>query len=183
MKVTLFEHTRKELAIVFDDFKPVRLTPPEKDVTDMTKGEYKKDEANRKGEQQLIKEGYKRVATKYKNLKAAFSKDVTEKLRSGSGKITAEHWQSCWYLWKGTPSTEPIDFGISTTEDDLNLENMQNKPSLAMEIQVGMTGISQSTGISLESCLETNKDFLHSSKRKASQVSATKQFVDTKREK
>ena len=107
-KVTLFEHTRKELAIVFDDFKPVRLTPPEKDVTDMTKGEYKKDEANRKGEQQLIKEGYKRVATKYKNLKAAFSKDVTEKLRSGSGKITAEHWQSCWYLWNGTPSTEPI---------------------------------------------------------------------------
>ena len=34
-KVTLFEH--KELAIVFDNFKPVRLTLSEKDVADMTR--------------------------------------------------------------------------------------------------------------------------------------------------
>ena len=51
-------------------------------------------------------------------MKGAFSKDTLDNLLSGSGYITNEHWQTCCFLWKGSPSTEPIDFGITTIMED-----------------------------------------------------------------
>ena len=66
----------------------------------MTKYEYKMYKSKRKEEQRQIEEGYKRVATKCKNTKAAFSNDIRldnlrsdrlERLQMNTGK------RACFY--------------------------------------------------------------------------------------
>lgn len=91
------------------------------------------------------------------------------------------------FLWKGSPSTKPIDFGISTIVEDSTQTNLENTANpMAMQLQDDLTCNSKIDDTADTDGLESHlqkRDTMKSQKRKANQVGATKQFVDAKREK
>ena len=67
-------------------------------------------------EKAMIKKGYSRVMETIKELRQRFSNAVTAGSRSGSGKLVMEFYDTMVQIWGGSPSTEPLSFGIESSE-------------------------------------------------------------------
>ena len=63
-----------------------------------------------------IRVGYNRVMEKVKELRQGFSNAVTAGSRSGSGKLVLEFYDLMIQIWGGAPSTEPLPFGIQSSQ-------------------------------------------------------------------
>ena len=63
-----------------------------------------------------IRVGYNRVMEKVKELRQGFSNAVTAGSRSGSGKLVLEFYDLMVQIWGGAPSTEPLPFGIQSSQ-------------------------------------------------------------------
>ncbi len=63
-----------------------------------------------------IRVGYNRVMEKVKELRQGFSNAVTAGSRSGSGKLVLECYDLMVQIWGGAPSTEPLPFGIQSSQ-------------------------------------------------------------------
>ena len=66
-----------------------------------------------------------------KNLRQKFSQSDTASRRSGSGQITADYCDELVEIWGGSPVSEPLNYGSSTTwvNDDINADNTSDNPS------------------------------------------------------
>ena len=87
-----------------------------------------------KSEKALIKKGYSRVMEKIKELRQKFSNAVTTGSRSGSGKLVMEFYDVMVKIWGGSPSTEPLSFGVQSSvpndhEKQLGEENASDTSS------------------------------------------------------
>ena len=132
-KVKLYENVRKSLAKIYEDepeqFGPVSLsTNPhagidDDDVNDVDLKEY---QIKIKTEKELIKRGYARVQEKVKVLRQKFSEAVTTGRRSGSGQIVMEHYDDLVKLWGGSPASQPLCYGCSTSEVNYNVNSEDN---------------------------------------------------------
>ena len=63
-----------------------------------------------------VRVGYNRVMEKVKELRQGFSNAVTAGSRSGSGKLVLEFYDLMVQIWGGAPSTEPLPFGIQSSQ-------------------------------------------------------------------
>ena len=63
-----------------------------------------------------IRVGYNRVMEKVKELRQGFSNAVTAGSRSGSRKLVLEFYDLMVQIWGGAPSTEPLPFGIQSSQ-------------------------------------------------------------------
>ena len=63
-----------------------------------------------------IRVGYNRVMEKVKELRQGFSNAVTAGSRSKSGKLVLEFYDLMVQIWGGAPSTEPLPFGIQSSQ-------------------------------------------------------------------
>ena len=96
-------------------FGPVEETVAEKPVKEMSKEEYKAYKAVHDKEAEMIRKGYNRIKEKVKNIRQDYSKAFVSGTRSGSGKIVIEHYDDLATIWGGSPSTEPLAFGVDST--------------------------------------------------------------------
>ena len=58
--------------------------------------------------------------------KLKFSEAVTKGRRSGSGQIVIEHYDDLVKLWGGSPASEPLSYGCSTSEVNCNVNSEDN---------------------------------------------------------
>ncbi|PFX13472.1 hypothetical protein AWC38_SpisGene22439 [Stylophora pistillata] len=87
-----------------------------------------------KSEKALIKKSYSRVMEKIKELRQKFCNAVTTGSRSGSGKLVMEFYDVIVKIWGGSPSTEPLSFGVQSSvlhdhERQLGEENASDTSS------------------------------------------------------
>ena len=116
-KVKLHEKVRQMMAGKYASknyFGPVEKTVAEKPVKEMSKEEYKAYKAVHDKKAEMIRKGYNRTKEKVKNIRQDYSKAVVSGTRSGSGKIVIEHYDDLATIWGGSPSTEPLAFGVET---------------------------------------------------------------------
>ena len=118
-KVKQYEAVRVAMARIYEH-EPAYFGPPE--ITTLSLGEdddeggesIEKRQQRLQLEKSLIKKGYTRIQEKIKDIRQNFATAVTTGSRSGSGKIVMEHYEQLKSSWGGSPSTEPLDFGVNT---------------------------------------------------------------------
>ena len=117
-KVKLYDEVRKAMALLYEesDFGPKEVSAPQKPVKEMNDDEYKVYKSVADKEKQIIKNGYKRIKEKLKSIRQDYSKAVISGTRSGSGKIVSQHFDELASIWGGSPATEPLSFGIDSSE-------------------------------------------------------------------
>ena len=76
----------------------------------------------------LIKKGYNRIKEKIRAIRKSYNKAVTNGTRSCSGKVVQEYYDQLAKIWKGSPSTEQLGFGISSNSSE-NSEAAPNTSS------------------------------------------------------
>ena len=66
-----------------------------------------------------------------KNLRQKFSEAVTTDRRSGSGQITIYYFDELVKIWGGSPASEQLSYGTSTTcvNDNMNSDNFSDNSS------------------------------------------------------
>ena len=104
---------RKYCAIDVSFFGPETTSPIPEEIEESEKEELLNIVKNEKA---IIKKGYSRVMEKIKELRQRFSNAVTAGSRSGSGKLVMEFYDTMVQIWGGSPSTEPLSFGIESSE-------------------------------------------------------------------
>ena len=104
---------RKYYAIDVSFFGPETTSPIPEEIEESEKEELLNIIKNEKA---MIKKGYSRVMEKIKELRQRFSNAVTAGSRSGSGKLVMEFYDTMVQIWGGSPSTEPLSFGIESSE-------------------------------------------------------------------
>ena len=84
-----------------------------------------------KTEKEQIKRGYSRVQERVKNLRQKFSKAVTTDRRNGSRQIAMDCYDELVKRWGGSPASEPLSCGSSTTcvDDNINADNVSDNLS------------------------------------------------------
>ena len=122
---------RKYSSLNIEFFGPEETTAIPKDVEEPQRKELVE---KIKSEKALIKKGYSRVMEKIKELRQKFSNAVTTGSRSGSGKLVMEFYDVMVKIWGGSPSTEPLSFGVQSSvphdhEKQLGKENASDTSS------------------------------------------------------
>lgn len=121
-KVKQYEAVREAMARIYKH-EPTYFGPPEITATLEGDGESEEDIDKRlQREKPLIKKGYTRIQEKIKDIRQNFATAVTTGSRSGSGKIVMEHYEQLKLIWGGSPSTEPLDFGVDTNDVNSSFE-------------------------------------------------------------
>lgn len=135
-KVKLYEDVRKTMAVSYpESFGPVKVSTPAKPVKEMSKKEYDAYNQKYNSEMNEIKMGYKRVKEKIKSIRQDYSKAVTSGRRSGSGKVVLEFYEDLTTLWGGSPSTQPLSFGV----DSLGINDVAGEQDLGDKDVNGIT--------------------------------------------
>ena len=116
-KAKQYEAVRKAMATKYssgdvDFFGPEETTAISEDVEESQRKELVEKV---KSEKALIRKGYSRVMEKIKELRQKFSNAVTTGSRSGSGKLVMEFYDVMVKIWGGSPSTEPLSFGVESS--------------------------------------------------------------------
>lgn len=114
--VAMYSKLREYMALAFDTecFGPVELPVQEESDSELTKEEEKAFQAEVTQAKSLIRKGYNRIKEKIRQIRKAYNKAVTNGTRSGSGKVVQEHYDELAQIWKGSPATEQLEFGISS---------------------------------------------------------------------
>ena len=83
-----------------------------------------------KREKEQIKKEYSCVQEQVENLRQNSSEAVTIGRRSGSGKITINYSNELVKTWGGSPASETLSYGSSTTyfNDNINAETFLTTP-------------------------------------------------------
>ena len=131
-KVKQYEAVRQAMAEIYSDrldfFGPVSSTEISRE--DAEDQEKKVEFAKRqKTEKELIKRGYNRIHEKLNEIRKQFSNAVTTGSRSGSGTIVLEFFDQLTLIWGGSPSTNPLAFGISSDQKNEGSEANVSKGS------------------------------------------------------
>jgi len=106
---------RKYSSLDVEFFGPEETTAIPEDVEEPQRKELVEKVRSEKA---LIKKGYSRVMEKIKELRQKFSNAVTTGSRSGSGKLVMEFYDVMVKIWGGSPSTEPLSFGVQSSVPD-----------------------------------------------------------------
>ena len=192
-KVVLLEYVRKKLGERWPaEFGRSEAPIPDKPFQDMTKEEYKEFTEVATRVKEVISVGYRRVYNKYKTLKRTYIKDCKDGLRSGSGQLTKKYWHECHELWGGSASTEPLNFGIESSSEDICTSaavdtNMELSKEISENNEHGLAG-SENSQLSIDtdnnSVCDVNSDWSASiSPVPCSSHSEDEKVVDTKRKK
>ena len=192
-KVVLLEYVRKKLGERWPaDFGRSEAPIPDKPFQDMTKEEYKEFTEVATRVKEVISVGYRRVYNKYKTLKRTYIKDCKDGLKSGSGQLTKKYWHECHELWGGSASTEPLNFGIESSSEDICTSaavdtNMELSKEISENNEHGLAG-SENSQLSIDtdnnSVCDVNSDWSASiSPVLCSSHSEDEKVVDTKRKK
>ena len=112
--VALYSNVREQMASVFDQefFGPIDV--PDAPKEKMTKEKEKAFNAEVSMAKSQIKKGCNRIKEKIRAIRKAYNKAVINGTRSGSGKVVQEHYDQLAEIWKGSPATEKLRFGISS---------------------------------------------------------------------
>ena len=104
---------------------------PYKDLDDVNGIGLREYQVKLKAEKEQIKSGYSCVQERVKNLRQTFSEAVTTCRRSGSGQITINYYDEFIKIWGGSPASEPLNYGSSTTcaNDNINADSSSDNPS------------------------------------------------------
>ena len=73
-----------------------------------------------------IKQGYKRILEKIKEIRQKFSSVITTDTRWGSGKVILEHFDTLSEIYGGSPAVQPLNFGVDTHTLNYGGENSQH---------------------------------------------------------
>ena len=106
---------KKYCSIDVSWFRPEATTLIPDDIEESQKEELNKQE---KSEKVMIKKGYSRVMEKIKEWSQRFSNAITRGSRSGSGKLVMEFYDTMVQIWWGSPSMEPLPFGIQSSKEN-----------------------------------------------------------------
>ena len=165
----------KGLAEIYEDepevFGPASVSKhPYKDLDDVIKIDLKEYQVKVKTEKEQIKRRYSRVRERVRNLRQKFSEAVATGRRSGSGQITIDYYAELVKICGGSPASEPLSYGTSTTyvNDNMNSGNFSDN-----------TTSSSSNSLSIN----TPYDYRHASisiltKRKIS-IDRNEEYLDT----
>ena len=131
--VVMYSKLRERMALAFDEecFGPVDL--PEPDCDTMTIEQEKKFQTEVGLAKSLIKKGYNRIKEKIRAIRKSYNKAVTNGTRSGSGKIVQEYYDQLAEIWKGSPATEQLGFGISSNVGESSASNTPSESSLELD--------------------------------------------------
>ena len=133
------KEVRMEMAKKYEngEFGLVTVTPPKKPLTEMSVDEKIVYLKNKKMENGQIQKGDQRVQEKIKEIRQGFAKAVTVGTRSGSGKIVFEFYDKLSEIWGGgSPSTEPLPFGVETGNFVSAVESEQTTTDVEAEKDV-----------------------------------------------
>ena len=135
-KVRLYESVRKSLAEKYEDepetFSSALVSEnPYKDLDDVNEIDWKEYQVKVETEKKQTKRRYSPVQERIKNLRQIFSEAVTAGRRNGSGQIKIDYYDEIVKIWGGSPASEPLSYGISTTSvnDNINADNFSDKPN------------------------------------------------------
>ena len=114
--VAMYSKLRECMALAFDTecFGPIDIPVQEESDSVLSKEEEKIFQAQVALAKSQIKKGYNRIKEKIRQIRKAYNKAVTNGTRSGSGKIVQEHYDELAQIWKGSPATDKLGFGISS---------------------------------------------------------------------
>ncbi|PFX21213.1 Membrane primary amine oxidase [Stylophora pistillata] len=112
-----YEAVRKAMARKYssgdvDLFGPEETTAIPEDVEESLRKELVEKVMSKKA---LMKKSYSRVMEKIKELRQKFCNAVTAGSKSGSGKLVMEFYDVMVKIWGGSPSTEPLSFGVQSS--------------------------------------------------------------------
>ena len=123
----------KGLAEIYEDepevFGPASVSKnPYKDLDDVNKIDLREYQVKVKTEKEQIKRRYSRVREIVRNLRQKFSEAVATGRRSGSGQITIDYYDELVKICGGSPASEPLSYGTSTTcvNDNINSDNFSD---------------------------------------------------------
>ena len=123
----------KGLAEIYEDepevFGPASVSKnPYKDLDDVNKIDLREYQVKVKTEKEQIKRRYSRVREIVRNLRQKFSEAVATGRRSGSGQITIDYYDELVKICGGSPASEPLSYGASTTcvNDNMNSVNFSD---------------------------------------------------------
>ena len=151
------------MAMEFDieNFGPVDLSQEDgQNVDEVSTEEKKVFQVEVAVAKSLIKKGYNRIKEKIRAIRKAYNKAVTNDRRFGSGKVVQEYYEQLAEIWKGSPATEQLKFGVissnnsegssvpstpSTIEDDTELEQ-DNSPELTCNGDESIVSITNPDG-------------------------------------
>ena len=165
----------KGLAEIYEDepevFGPASVSKnPYKDLDEVNKIDLREYQVKVKTEKEQIKRRYSRVREIVRNLRQKFSEAVATGRRSGSGQITIDYYDELVKICGGSPASEPLSYGTSTTcvNDNINSDNFSDN-----------TTSSSSNSLSFN----TPYDYRHASisiltKRKIS-IDRNEEYLDT----
>ena len=132
--VVMYSKLRERMALEFDEecFGPVGL--PEADCDTMTVEQEKKFQTEVGLAKSLIKKGYNRIKEKIRAIRKCYNKAVTNGTRSGSEKIVQEYYDQLAEIWKGSPATEQLGFGISSNVGESSTSTSNTPSELSSEL-------------------------------------------------
>ena len=172
-KVKLYEEIRKAMASKYSAetfFGPVEVCSPEKPVKDMTTEEYSTYKARHNKEAETVKTGYNRIKEKVKSIRQDYSRAIVSGTRSGSGRVVQAHYDDLSTIWGGSPSTEPLPFGVDSRhampEDSLDSHS------------ITIDELSPSTPSSVESSPSASRERIQSADAQAPEAKKRKARVD-----
>ncbi len=137
----------------------------------------KKDAKKRK---QSLKKGYSRIKEKIKEIRQKFSNAVTLGTPSGSGKFELEFYDLMVQIWGGAPATEPLLFGVTTAEEEVQRPSGHGEE----EEDSGFLEESLATNIDRPTCSSTpipREIFKHSGQKRKETEGAVPSLIDNKR--
>ena len=113
-KTKQYEAVRAEMAERYFDVEVTFFGPKDLDPVDEDDRESSLKIIDEQKKQ--IQKGYGRVMEKNKELRQGFSHAVVTGTRSGSGKLVMEYYDVMVQIWGGSPATEPLSFGVQSSE-------------------------------------------------------------------
>ena len=113
--VTLYGNIREKVAKQFEleHFGPVAISHVGDNLGAASLTEHKIKVSS---EKRLFKMGYERIKEKVKAIQQDYRKAVTERRRSGSGKLVCDNWDKLETLWGGSPAVTTLTNSISLSE-------------------------------------------------------------------
>eukprot|EP00112_Aurelia_sp_Birch-Aquarium-sp1_P010557 Seg225.5 transcript_id=Seg225.5/GoldUCD/mRNA.D3Y31 product="hypothetical protein" protein_id=Seg225.5/GoldUCD/D3Y31 len=124
---------RKEMAKIYESEDPLLFGPIEICTSDVSMDKLSKEgkeafHAKKRKVNDVISWGHARIQENVKEIRQSFSKAVTAGTRSGSGKILDEFYDDLFMIWGGSPSSEPLSFGVgSSSFSESDIPNGQDR--------------------------------------------------------
>ncbi|XP_068754338.1 uncharacterized protein [Montipora capricornis] len=109
----MYAEIRRCMAVDFpEDSDPEIVQEPRKELRDMKSEECEFYRKELEEQERQIRNGYQRIKQKVKSVRQDYRSAVNKGTRSGSGKVVQNNSALLTEIWKGSPSTTSLLFGI-----------------------------------------------------------------------